>query len=91
MKLFKNKEKKKKEKKQKPELDTETTIADMNVKGFSWYDPSRKSGEDKQKLDLTREEKRAISRAYMEAYLPFLGILCVVFLLMFLLARLWLS
>lgn len=91
MKLFKNKEKKKKEKKAKIELDTETTIADMNVKGFSWYDPSRKGGKEKQKLDLTREEKRAIYKAYMQAYLPFLGILCAVFVLMFLLARLWLS
>ena len=91
MKLFKNKGKKKKEKKAKVELDTETTIADMNVKGFSWYDPSRKSGKEKQKLDLTREEKRAIYKAYMQAYLPFLGILCAVFVLMFLLARLWLS
>ena len=28
-------------KKRKAELDTETTIANMNVEGFSWYDPKR--------------------------------------------------
>lgn len=80
-----------KDKKEKQELDTETTFADMNVQGFRWYDPSRKNGGDKQKLQLTRKEKRAIYKAYMQSFLPFIGILCGVFLLMFLLARLWLS
>ena len=80
-----------KEKKQKQELDTQTTFADMNVDGFRWYDPSRKKGGEKQKIQCSRKEKRAIYRAYMQALLPFIGILCGVFLLMFLLARLWLS
>ena len=89
MKRFKKSEKKKKE---KAELDTETTFADMNVQGFSWYDPSRKNnGGKKEKIQLSRKEKRAIYKAYMQTFLPFIGILCAVFLLMFLLARLWLS
>ena len=36
--------KNKKEKKQRAELDMETTIADMNVEGFRWYNPDKKKG-----------------------------------------------
>ena len=34
----------KEKRKKRDDLDMETTVADMNVEGFSWYDPHRKNG-----------------------------------------------
>ena len=74
------------------ELDTETTFADMNVEGFRWYDPSKKKGDDgKEKLYLSPKERRAIVRAGFLATLPVIGCVAAAFLLMFLLAMLWLG
>ncbi len=81
---------KKDEKKEKQELDTQTTIADMNVEGFSWYDPKRKSGQQKQPTKLTKKEQRALIRGAYKAMLPMIGCIALVGLLIFLLAWLWL-
>ena len=88
------KEDKKTRKKEEPELDMETTIADMNVEGFSWYNPAKKADAksgNKDRVVLTKEEKRAIRRAALQAMIPFLLIIGIVFSLMYLLATLWLS
>ena len=81
----------KKEKQKKVDtLDMETTIADMNVEGFSWYDPNR--GKRKaQQTQLTKKEQRALMRGAFRAMLPM--IICILsgMLLMFLLAYLWLK
>ena len=81
----------KKEKRRKIDnLDMETTIADMNVEGFSWYDPNR--GKRKaQQTQLTKKEERALMRGAFRAMLPM--IICILsgMLLMFLLAYLWLK
>ena len=87
-------EERKKRKKDEAELDMETTIADMNVEGFSWYNPAKKADAksgNKDRIVLTKEEKRAIRRAAIQAMIPFLLIVGVVFSLMYLLAMLWLS
>ena len=89
MKLF-NKEKKKKEKKQKIELDTETTIADMNVEGFKWYDPNRKAGK-KTATQLTKKEYRALLRGAYRSMLPMIGCILAGALFVVLLAVLWLK
>ena len=71
-------------------LDTETTFAEMNVEGFSWYDPNR--GKRKaQQTQLTKKEQRALMRGAVRAMLPM--IICILsgMLLMFLLAYLWLK
>lgn len=71
-------------------LDTETTFAEMNVEGFSWYDPNR--GKRKaQQTQLTKQEERALMRGAVRAMLPM--IICILsgMLLMFLLAYLWLK
>jgi len=74
------------------ELDTETTFADMNVEGFSWYDPSRKTGGKKKPVGkLTKKEYWAMVRGAFSAMLPTIGIVVTVSLLMFLLAYLWLK
>lgn len=74
------------------DLDTETTFADMNVEGFRWYDPSKKKGGDsKEKLYLSPKERRAIVWAGFLASLPVVACVAVAFLLMFLLAMLWLG
>ncbi len=78
----------KKEKKKKDTLDTQTTIADMNVEGFDWYDPKLKKGE--KKPDLTKQEQRALIRGAYKAMLPMILCIGVVFLSMFFLAWLWL-
>ncbi len=81
--------KKKKEKKEVP-LDTETTVADMNVEGFSWYDPARKKGK-KQTADLTKKEQKALIRGAYRAMIPVIFCIAVVFGAMFLLAKCWLQ
>ena len=71
-------------------LDTETTFAEMNVEGFSWYDPNR--GKRKaQQTQLTKKEECALMRGAVRAMLPM--IICILsgMLLMFLLAYLWLK
>lgn len=71
-------------------LDTETTFADMNVEGFSWYDPNMGTRK-KQNTQLTKKEQRALIRGAFRAMLPM--IICILsgMLLMFLLAFLWLK
>ncbi len=85
------KEKKEKKKKQKAELDTQTTVADMNVEGFGWYDPSRKDGKKKETPKLTKKEQRALIRGAYMAMLPMIICMAIVFVGMFLLAYLWLK
>ncbi len=79
----------KKEKKEKTELDTQTTVADMNVEGFSWYDPHKKKGKETPKL--TKKEQRALIRGAYKAMLPMFGCMILGFALMFFLAWLWLK
>ncbi len=70
-------------------LDTETTFADMNVEGFSWYDPNRKTGEGSPRL--SREELRAAVLGAFRAFLPlFIGI-AVIGGALFALTYLWLG
>ena len=71
-------------------LDTETTFAEMNVEGFSWYDPNR--GKRKaQQTQLTKKEERALMRGAVRAMLPMIVCILSGMLLMFLLAYLWLK
>ncbi len=80
---------KKKKKKEKLPLDTETTIADMNVEGFSWYDPKRKNR--KQQTQLSKKEYWALVRGAYRAMLPLLLCIIVAFGLVMLIAYLWLK
>ena len=68
----------------------ETTIADMNVEGFSWYDPGKKK-KKKEIGTVTRKEYWAMVRGAFAASLPMF--LCILFgaALMVLLAVLWLK
>ena len=78
-------------KKKQDDLDMETSFADMNVEGFRWYDPHRKKyGEKPQKITLTRKEYWAMVRGAFSAFLPMFLCIAVGFVLMFLLAYLWL-
>lgn len=75
----------------KEELDTETTFADMNVEGMPWYNPNRKNGKKGEKIRLTAKEKWAMFKAGVSVLVPYVLIIAVVFLLMYLLAYFWLS
>ena len=86
----KEKPKKEKKKKQRVELDTETTFADMNVEGFTWYDPNRKKNNGK-RVKLTRKEYWAMVRGAFEAMLPLFCCIIAGSRLIFLLAYLWLK
>jgi len=80
---------KRKDKKKKADLDMETTVADMNVEGFSWYDPNRKK--DKQPVPkLTEKEQKAMIHGAYRAILPL--VICMVACGLFLmcLVYLWL-
>ncbi len=83
------KEKRKKKNKSAQPLDTETTFADMNVEGFSWYDPKRKQKQNQVKL--SKKEYWALVRGAYRAMLPMLLCMLVGFLAVFLLAYLWLK
>ena len=84
------KEKKKKQKKEKPQLDMETTFADMNVEGMPGYDPKRKHRKQNQ-VQLTRKEYWALVRGAYRAMLPMILCMLAGFALVFLLAYLWLK
>ncbi len=79
------------EKKKKDDLDTETTFADMNVVGMRGYDPSRKKGDKKEKVKLTKKEQRALIIGAYKAMLPMILCMVVAFAGVFLLAMLWLK
>ena len=68
----------------------ETTVADMNVEGFSWYDPNRKK-KKADRIALTKKEQRAMMRGAFRAMLPMIICILTGMLLMFLLAFLWLK
>lgn len=78
-------------KKKKDELDTETTFADMNVEGFSWYNPSRKKNANKSVPKVTKKEYWAMVRGAFAAMLPLIGIVVTASLLIFLFAYIWLK
>ncbi len=80
----------KKKDKNKVELDTETTVADMNVEGFSWYDPAKKAGK-KEVPKLTKKEQKALIRGAYKAMLPMFLCIALGFGFMILLAWLWLK
>ena len=80
----------KKKRAEKQELDMETTVADMNVEGFRWYDPSRKKGKH-EAVSLTKKEQRALLRGAFRAMLPMVGCILITALLMMLFAYLWLK
>ena len=80
-----------KKNKKKAELDMHTTVANMNVEGFSWYDPSLKDGEKKPTPKLTKEEQRALIKGAYKAMIPMLVCIGHGCLLMFFLAYLWLK
>ena len=85
-------EKRREEKRRKrAELDTQTTVADMNVEGFSWYNPKRKKNANAQGVKLTRKEYWAMVRGAFLAMLPMLICILAGMLLMFLLAYTWLK
>lgn len=81
-----------KEKKEKVELDTETTIADMNIDGFRWYNPSKKKSQSSKQehIKLTRGERRAVMKGAIKALLPFVVVVLLVFVLVFAIAYVWL-
>ncbi len=79
-----------KQQKKQEELDTQTTIADMNVEGFRWYDPKKKEV-GKETPKLTKKEQRALIRGAYKAMLPMIVCIGVAFVAMFLLAWLWLK
>jgi hypothetical protein len=84
--------KKEKKDKSKDDLDTETTIVDMNVEGFRWYDPSKKNDQNKtRKPKVSRKEYWAMVKGAFLAYLPMFIIILLSFALVFLLAYLWLT
>jgi hypothetical protein len=67
--------------------DDGSTIADMNVEGFRWYqNPKLKARQNELKeLNVTREERRAMIRGAFAAYLPVFLIIIGSFILAFLL------
>lgn len=73
----------------KDDLDTETTFADMNVEGMRGYNPDKKDGKQKEKLNK-KEQRKMILGAYA-AFLPVIGIIIAVGLFIVLLAYLWLG
>lgn len=85
--------KKDKEKKirEREELDAETTIADMNVEGFKWYNPQKKKNPNNSVGKITFKEYWAMVIGAFRAMWPMF--LCIILgaLLMMGLAFLWLS
>ena len=72
------------------ELDTETTFADMNVEGFSWYNPNLKK-QKAQKVEVSRKEYWAMVRGAFKSILPLIACMLAAGLIVFLIAFLWLK
>lgn len=81
----------KKPKQPQPELDMETTVADMNVEGFSWYNPNKKKGKDNGLGDISKKEYWAMVKGAYAAFLPILLCILAVGILGFFLIKWWLS
>ena len=77
-----------KRKKKLPEGDDGRTIAEMNVEGMPWYNPTM--GKVKEEDKPTRKEKRAMMRAGYLAYLPAFLIALLGFTAAALIIYLWL-
>ena len=77
-------------KNKKDGFDTETTFADMNVEGFSWYNPARKR-KGNQPVSVTRKEYWAMVKGLFLAMLPALACIVLAFLAVFGLCYLWLG
>ena len=83
--------KKKDEKRKELEkLDTETTFADMNVEGFSWYNPNKKEGKV-QGEKLSRKEYWAMVFGAYRAMLPLFLCMLASGALIVMLAYFWLK
>ena len=78
-------------KEKKDELDTETTIADMNVEGFRWYDPSLKKNPKRQPMKVSRKEYWAMVKGAFIAPLPLFACIVLACGIVFLLMYLWLG
>ncbi|MBQ9714672.1 MAG: hypothetical protein IJV83_05070 [Clostridia bacterium] len=84
-------EKKTKRKKPKAEFDTESTIADMNVEGFKWYNPQKKKNPNDSVGKITFKEYWAMVIGAFRAFWPTLLMIVLGFVFMVLFAYLWLS
>lgn len=85
------KEKKEKKKKQKAELDMETTVADMNVEGFKWYNPHKKKKSEDSLGKITFKEHLAMVVGAFRAFWPVLLLILLGFGMMVGFAYLWLN
>ena len=81
---------KNRKKREKEPLDTETTFADMNVEGFSWYNPRKKKGKG-EKIKVSRKEYWAMVRGAFSAMLPMILCMFIAMGIVFMLAYLWLK
>ncbi len=61
--------------------DDGRVIANMNLEGMPGYNPDRKERGTKTELDLTREEKRAITGGALKAAFLVVGVIVVAYLL----------
>ncbi|MDD3957592.1 MAG: hypothetical protein PHW40_06090 [Candidatus Izemoplasmatales bacterium] len=74
-------------------VDTGETVANMNVKGFSWYQSEKALAKKKelQDLGLTRKERRAMVWGALLAYLPMFLVILIGFGLVIFLFYLWVN
>lgn len=74
-------------------LDTQTSFADMNVEGFSWYTPEDKSGKKEQKVkrSVSRKEYWQMVRGAFAAMLPAIVIFFIAMAIVGILLYLWLK
>ncbi|MBQ4642064.1 MAG: hypothetical protein IJB47_05600 [Oscillospiraceae bacterium] len=61
--------------------DDGRVIANMNLEGMPGYNPDRKERKAAQELDLTREEKRAITGGALKAAFLVVGVIVGAYLL----------
>lgn len=80
---------KKSKKTKKEELDTETTIVNMNVEGFSWYDPNKDKPSKPPKV--SRKEYWQMVKGAFAAFGPYFIVLLLSFGIVVTLAYIWLS
>lgn len=77
-------------KKKQYDDDDNRTIADMNVEGMPWYVPKDEDNKPTEKIQLSKEERRAMGKGvFMAVLVTTVVFVSVFFLVILLLTRVW--
>lgn len=75
----------------KNKIDNETTIVNMNIEGMPGYHKDNHTKKMQNGVSVTKRERRAMIFGALHTLLPFIGMILIVFLVLYTLLYLWLN